>query len=240
MIDVSVVIPAYNEGKRIEKRIEDISNFLNNSQNIENYEIIIVDDGSEDNTKELLSKITDSHLKKIFIKENKGKGNALIEGARIAKFEYISFFDADHDLPICNLSRLINEIQNKENDCIICSKAHTESTVENPNRGFLSKGYYLFSKTLLGLPVSDSQVGAKIFRKKALEQIIPKLCVKRFAFDAELLTAVHAKECNIKEIPVTYVMDKTKKSTVSPSAMGNMFVDTCGIAYRKYFKKWYE
>ena len=73
-----------------------------------------------------------------------------------------------------------------------------------------------------------------------MEEIIPKLCVNRFASDVEILTALNAKNLKIKEIPVTLIMDDSEKSTVTVEEITHMFLDTCGIAYRKYFKGWYN
>ncbi|MFA5382542.1 MAG: glycosyltransferase [Candidatus Micrarchaeia archaeon] len=240
MIDISVIIPAYNKGKIVEQRIENVYNFLKNNKQINQFEIIAINDGSKDDTLQKLSNFTFSEYTLINLEKNMGKGYALRQGFQKAKYSYVAFLDADNDLPIDNLESLILKIKNNSCDAVICSKNHPKSKVENPNRGILSKGYFSFSNNLLKLPISDSQVGAKIFKKEVLDTILPKLCVNRFAFDSELLTAVSSKNYKINEIPVTLMMDNTEKSTVDVKQMGHMFVDTCAIAYRKYFKKWYE
>ncbi len=240
MVDISVIIPAYNKGKVVEQRIDEVYTFLKNNKQINQFEIITVNDGSTDDTLTKLTNFNFPEYTLINLDKNRGKGYALRQGFKKAKYSYVAFVDADTDLPVNNLNNLILTIKNNSCDAVICSKNHLKSKVENPNRGVLSKGYFTLSNNLLKLPVSDSQVGAKIFKKETIDSVLPKLCVDRFAFDSELLTAIDSKQYKINEIPVTLVMDNKEKSTVNVKQMGHMFVDTCAIAYRKYLKKWYE
>ena len=240
-IKISVVIPAYNEGVRINERIKDISEMLDKKESVSDYELVIIDDGSSDETKTLLKNNSHSKVKYILLPDNHGKGHALRTGALNSRMEYVAFFDADKDLPVSNLSVLIDEIQKKGSDGVICSKMHPKSKVEYPlKRRFLSRMYYTFANALFNLNVSDTQVGAKIFKKEALDKVMPKLLVKKFAFDVELLSVLSKYGYKVTEAPVVLTSDKNKFSTVSLSAIVSMFVDTCAIAYRHYIRKWYD
>lgn len=240
MVDISVIIPAYKKGAVVEERVNNILTFLNENKDINNFEIIAVNDGSPDNTLEELSKFNFPEYTLINVDKNTGKGYALRQGFKKAKYSYVAFLDADNDLPLSNLEYLLKTIQNNSCDVVICSKNHPNSLVKNPNRGLLSKCYFKFSNSLLKIPVSDSQVGAKIFKKEVLDSITDKLCVNRFATDIEILTALNTKKYKIKEIPVELDIDGFESSTVNVKEMAHMFVDTCAIAYRKYLKKWYD
>ena len=240
-ITVSVVIPAYNEGARINERIRDISEMLNKKESVSDYELIIIDDGSSDNTKMLLKNCNHPKVRYILLPDNHGKGHALRTGALNSRMEYVAFFDADKDLPVSNLSVLIDKILKTGSDGVICSKMHPESKVEYPlKRRVLSRGYYFFVNMLFNLNVSDTQVGAKIFKKEVLDRVMPKLLVKKFAFDVELLSVLSKYGYKVTEAPVVLTCDKNKFSTVSFSAIVRMFIDTCAIAYRHYIRRWYD
>jgi len=240
-IKVSVVIPAYNESNRINDRLSTIFDLLDSRKDIKDYEIIVVDDASSDGTQTKLKNHHHGKLKHILLPDNHGKGHALRTGALNSSMEYVVFFDADTDLPVLNLNTLIDNIKKTGSDVVICSKMHPESKVEYPfKRRFLSRGYYTFANTLFNLNVSDTQVGAKIFKKEALDKVIPKLLVKKFAFDVELLSVLSRYGYNISEAPVVLTKDKNKFSSVSLTAIKDMFFDTCAIAYRMYLRRWYD
>ena len=173
---VSILVPVYNIEKNIEKNIniliEKISPF------IENFEIIISDDGSEDNSKKIIEKICkeNKNIIGIYSKENHGKGNALKRACEIAKGKYIIFCDGDMEIDPSQLENFF-EIMNKENaDIVIGSKRHKDSIVNYSNiRKIISFVYFMFVKIFFNLPIQDTQTGLKLFKREAIINIFPRI-----------------------------------------------------------------
>ena len=138
------------------------------------YEIIVVDDGSVDGTKIRASEcaLNGGSVKVIGYDQNMGKGFALMHGAMCAKGDFIFFMDSDLDIEPLNLSGYLNSI--KEADLVIASKRHPRSRVEEPmSRRVFSLGFHKIVKLLVGIKVSDTQSGLKGFRSESLRLILP-------------------------------------------------------------------
>lgn len=213
MKQVSLIIPAYNEGRRIRSTIVNYDNCL--KERFKNYEIIIVLNGCKDNTldivKELQEKIT--KLKFINYKEPLGKGGAIIEGMKYAEGNIVGFVDADDAF---NLRGVISLIENVDDgtDCVIASKWKNQrfkDVTEPLTRKALSRGWNYLVRIMLGLNYEDTQAGAKFCKDKVLESIGYNFVSKDFTFDAELLLKIKQKRYKIKEV---FVPSKhTKGST---------------------------
>ena len=180
---LSVVIPAYNEEKVISNTLTKIITFLDKKKI--KYEIIVVDDGSKDKTREAVKKFP----KVILTKERKncGKGYSVKQGSRISKGDYILFTDADLSTPIGKIEKCMKYVNSY--DIIIASRALKDSIipVKQPfYRIFMGKTFNLFVQLFSVRGIKDTQCGFKLFNRKAVDIIFPLQRLNDFCFDVEL------------------------------------------------------
>jgi len=240
---ISVIIPAYNEEKNILNTINETKKVLETTNY--DYEIIIINDGSIDNTAEIVKNNFNykdyKDYKVIFegYEPNKGKGCALKFGVNFANGDYILFMDADLDLHPRQLMNFLNEIKKTNADAVIGSKKAKNSKVEySLKRRILSNGYYYFIKILFGLPIQDTQTGFKLFKSEPLKECIKKTIINGYAFDLELLVILHKKGYKIVEYPVEVTQSRLT-GRIGQKDIFKVFKDTIAIFYRLYFKKFY-
>lgn len=214
-MELSLIIPAYNEELRIERTV--ISYVTKLKKHFKNFEIIIVLNGCKDNTLDVvkeLQKKYPNHIKYQNFKEELGKGGAIIEGLKHNHGNVIGFVDADEAFEAEEIVKLIN--LTSSNDCVIASKWKNKSFTEVTEpftRKFLSRGWNVLVRMLLNLNFNDTQAGAKFFKKKIKGAINIDFICKHFAFDAELLFKIKEKGFTIKEvyIPSRHVEGSTFK-----------------------------
>ena len=171
---LSVVMPAYNEGEHIYENLHIVSEIL--SGFIKDYEIVAVNDGSTDNTRAEIFRCakSDTHIRLVSYKKNRGKGNAIKCGVEKASGDYIAFLDSDLDLPAEQLKEYVIALIQDKADVVIASKMHKDSKIEYPAiRKVISFGYYCMLRVLFHLNVKDTQTGLKVFKAEALKSIIP-------------------------------------------------------------------
>jgi glycosyltransferase involved in cell wall biosynthesis len=236
---LSIVSPVYNGGKHIYRNIHET---LKELEKIGvPFELIIVDDGSTDNTFEEASLVKDGRVRIIHYEKNKGKGNALRRGLDAAKGELVTFLDSDLDIHPSQLSTLIRTREETGADMVIASKRHKDSVVHYPiTRKIMSRCYYqFFVRPWFGLDLTDTQTGLKLFRTEALRDIMPKILVKQYAFDLELCVVAQRKGYMIVEAPVILDYQNTG-SGIRPKTIYKMAVDTAAIWYRVHVLDWYE
>lgn len=236
---LSVIIPAYNEAKRLDKIIQKIISTLETCS--PEYEVIIVNDGSHDGTYEEVLSIATKYpnVKALSYKKNMGKGYALKYGFQFTCGDLILFLDADLDLPPFQVSLFLDYMSKSDADIIIGSKRHHSSKVDFPlSRRILSKGFNLLVRILLNLNISDTQVGMKLFQREVLEQVFSKVSVKRYAFDVELLVSAIRSGYRIVEVPVT--LNFGHDSKINLKAIEHIFVDTLYIFYRMKILHYYD
>jgi hypothetical protein len=125
-------------------------------------------------------------------------------------------------------------------DLVIGSKRHPQSVLYYPPlRKLYSNVYYYLIKLLFGLPVKDTQTGVKVFKREVLDFVMPKLLVREFAFDLELLVVAHMGNYRIGESPIVLEFKNKYAYTIGIKAIYKIFVDTMGIFYRRYIKRSY-
>lgn len=238
MVKLSVLMPAYNEGKRIRESLEETKKTLD-SFNLD-YEIILIDDASKDNTFSEAKKV--KGVKIFNYQKNGGKGNALKYGFKFATGDLVCFLDSDLELHPKQIQLFLDYMDKHKADIIIGSKRHPDSLVNYPlKRKILSWGYSTFVRLLFGLDVKDTQVGIKLFKKEALDEIFPKILVKKFAFDLEVLVNAHKLGYKIVEAPITLNFRRlVEEKRISLLSALPMFKDTLAIAYRLYIKGYYD
>src|SRR3989338_86633 len=204
---LSVVIPAYNEEKRIPETLLLIDEYL--KQKGFQYEIVVVDDGSKDNTIGVIDNFL-NHNKKIRLfrnERNRGKGYSVKRGVLEAKGEYILFSDADLATPIEELEKLLRWI-NDGYDVVIGSRKMKGSIVLNPviwyRRIIGGLGHYAILLAGLKHNIVDTQCGFKCFKEFAAKHIFSKQRLDGGMFDVEIIYIATKNRFKIKEIPVTW------------------------------------
>lgn len=237
---VSILVPVYNIERNIERNIniliEKISPFISN------FEIIISDDGSEDNSKNVIEKICgeNKNIVGVYSKENHGKGNALKRACEIANGKYIIFCDGDMEIDPSQLENFF-DIMHKENaDIVIGSKRHKNSVVNYSNvRKLISFVYFMFVKIFFHLPIQDTQTGLKLFKREAIINVFPRILVKAFAYDLEVLVACNSNGNKIVSAPVI-VNPNRHFGFIKLNVLWKTFIDTLAIFYRLNIVKFYK
>lgn len=214
-IHLSVIIPAYNEERRLPKTLLSIDGYLK-TQNFD-YEIIIVNDGSKDRTSEVVKNLFSDikNLKLIDNKENHGKGYVVKQGMLTGKGEFRLFTDADNSTSIDQIEKIWQEFK-AGYDIVIGSRDIKGAILDPPQpwirQVVLGEGFKLFRKIIINLwSIEDTQCGFKCFTKSAAEDIFPKCKIDRFAFDPEILVIAEKLRYKIKEIPIVWKNDLESK-----------------------------
>lgn len=239
---LSLIVPAYNKDSEV---FRVVSNFVETLKKTAfDWEIIVVDDASQDQTlrEAVRSKRFNgnTHRIKIFSYNlNQGKGFALYFGFKKSCGNTVVFADSDLDLPAENIPTILTTLE-KNIDIVIGSKRHPNSKVNYPLlRRLMSKCYQLLIKSLFNLNVSDTQVGIKAFRREVLDTCFPRIVVKHFAFDVELL--VVAQSLGFKNIiGAPIILNHNFSSTINIKSIYKILHDTAAIFYRKNILKYYD
>ncbi len=238
---VSVLMPAYNEAELISSNIEETVKTFNDFGC--SWELIIVDDGSSDGTYEKALACAAKYSDRIVVKKNSsnsGKGRALKKAIRYVSGDYVVFLDADLDLhPV--LIRTLFDIMRLDNaDIVIGSKLHPNSRVSYPvQRKVISLFYYWLVRLLFNLPCRDTQTGLKLFKTEVLRNVLPRLLVKKFAFDIELLANAHHLGYKIAEAPIV-IKPQRHYTWLGPKTTLKTGLDTLAVFYRMFILKYYD
>jgi glycosyltransferase involved in cell wall biosynthesis len=240
---ISVILPAFNEEGRLYENVKQVEHILNRFIRYNNldYEIIIVNDGSIDNTQmeALKLKKQNNKIKVIFYPNNGGKGKALKKGFSCCKGDYVIFLDADMDISPKHISLFYKYLKKTGADVVVGSKRHPESNINYPvSRKFLSKIYQLINFLLFRLDITDTQTGIKIFKYEVLYQIFPKILCKKYAFDLELIVNANHQNCKIIEHPITLEW-KRAYNRLKLKDIWQIALDTAAIFYRLKIIKHY-
>jgi glycosyltransferase involved in cell wall biosynthesis len=230
---ISIIVPAYNESKRIVPTLESIQKYF--ADKSYDYEIIAVNDGSPDNTFEVLTKCQSRirNLKIINNPVNEGKGYAVKCGMLTASGKYRLFMDADNSVKIDTIDPFMSEIE-AGNDVVIGSIALKAARVKEANgwhrRVFGSMSKWLI-RTLATPKIYDTQRGFKLFTARAANIIFPLQTINRFGFDIELLVIALKNNLSIKEVPVEF--NNPEGSTVKLSDYLRTFTELSRIVSNK-------
>ena len=203
---VSVVIPAYNEGERIERTLSELARYL--EPKFPRFEIIVVDDGSNDETAEKIKRCaqTERQIKLHSYSPNRGKGFAVRLGMLRAAHDAVLFTDADLSTPVEEIEIALAELA-RGFAVVIASRRHPESFIarrQNPAREFIGRTFNALVRVMIGLPYRDTQCGFKCLTRSAAKEIFSRARIDRFSFDVEILLIARAMGYAIKEIPVRW------------------------------------
>lgn len=202
-IDLTVVIPAYNEQERIVPTIGALAGYLSTTSL--SWELLVADDGSQDATRELVGMLGHANIRVLAAPINTGKGDAVRRGLRAAEGRMVLFADADNATPAHELGGLIAALEGGA-DIAIGSRAISGAQVNfrSPLRRVMTAGLHLVVRTLLGVRVRDTQCGFKLFTREAAHRIAAAQTVAGFSFDLELLLLAQRLGYAIAEVPVTW------------------------------------
>jgi dolichyl-phosphate beta-glucosyltransferase len=237
---LSVVIPAYNEESRIGETLVKITAYLDSRDH--DYEILVVDDGSTDNTEGVVTDLSASHPKLTYMKNpgNRGKGYSVRSGLLASKGDIALFSDADLSTPIEEIEKLVPPLLNGEYQVTIASRSLPESNlaVHQPwYRENMGRCFNMLVQLLAVPGIRDTQCGFKCYRREVIEPICKRQKLERFSFDVEQLYIARKLGYRIKEVPVTWINSPaTKVNAIRDSA--RMFSDLFRIrrnGWRGYY-----
>lgn len=205
-IFLSVVIPAYKEESRIGDTLLSLEDYFKDKPY--QYEIIVVNDGSPDNTAKVVKGYMQKvkNLRLVDNKENHGKGFAVNCGMAQAKGEYRLFMDADNSVHISTVENFLPEL--KIGADVVIGSIRLKKASVSENSGWYRRALGYIAKVIIGVlavpGISDTQRGFKLFSRKASEVIFPLQTINRFGFDIELLVIAWVNGLKIKELPVVW------------------------------------
>jgi len=238
---ISVVVPVYRQEKTIE---DDIRNIEKSVEALgQDFEIVVVVDGSPDASYEKACHLAIGRVKVYSYSVNKGKGYALRYGTVRARGDIVVFLDAGMDIDSSGIAMLLSHMDWYQADIIVGSKRHPVSKVDYPLiRRLTSFGYQVLVRILFGLKIRDTQTGLKAFRRGVLDKVMPRLLVKNYAIDIEMLSvANHLGFKRIYEAPVN--VHHSFASLAKPSMrreIFNMLRDTLAVFYRLKILHYYD
>ena len=202
---VSIVVPAFNEAARIRGTIQKIETFRKSVP--WDAEVIVVDDGSNDQTGAVVAAMNLEGVRVIRNNPNQGKGFAVKTGVLQSRGEYVLFTDADLSAPIEELEKLLSAAESKRADVVIGSRAVDRSYIEkhqSRGREFGGIVFNLMVRMILGLRIYDTQCGFKLFRRAKTLSLFQKMTITGFGFDPELLFLASRSGMQVLELPVRW------------------------------------
>jgi glycosyltransferase involved in cell wall biosynthesis len=239
---LSVIIPIYKQEKTIKQDLLNINETL--KQIRYDYEIIAVIDGTSiDKSFQEAKKTKLPKLKVFGYKNNHGKGYAVRYGMAKTKGDYIAFIDSGMEIDPNGISLVLEHMEWYNADIIVASKRHPASMVNYPwDRKIISFGAHLISKFLLGINVHDTQAGLKIFKRPILIKVLPRLLVKNYAFDLEILAVANKLGfTKIYEAPIKLNYDFTSLThATGMKTIYSCFIDSMSVFYRLRILNYYD
>ena len=211
-VDLSIILACYNEGSTFEKSVLKILSVLGKIK--KRWEIVFVEDKSLDETKksveELVSK--NKNFRAIYHIRNMGRGKSVADGIKTAKGDICGYLDVDLEVSADYIPIFINEIE-KGADMAVGQRFY-EGGLNSFGRFLASKIYALSVKTLLKIPIEDTEAGYKFFRREKILPILKKIKDKHWFWDTEICARAYFAELKISQIPVLFERRSDKKSTV--------------------------
>lgn len=233
---LSLVVPVFNEEANVADIIQRTNEVMKSLDLT--YEIILVNDGSLDNTLKNAAKYskTNGFTRIVSYGQNIGKGFALRTGFSNSRGKYVVFIDGDMEVNPSQIGRYVKALD--AGDLVIASKRHPNSRVSAPLlRRFLSLGFNWLVRFCTGLRLSDTQSGLKAVRRQPLQDVFSVLLVKRFAFDVELLVVANLQGLRIVELPIEIELTR---STFKVKEILRMLLDLLSISYRLRVLRYYQ
>lgn len=216
---LSIVIPAYNEAERIIPTIGAIASYVSDLGFP--WELIIADDGSKDETVQLVQDLGFVNLRVLIAPQNGGKGSAVQRGMLAAKGKYVLFADADNSTPIEQVVNLLHKLENEGYDVAVGSRAAAGASEDNKRfiRHLMSNGLRFIVRNFFGIKVRDTQCGFKMYTKEAAQHLHQTQTIMGFSFDLEILYLANKFGYQIAEVPVQWMDAPGSKVDTSKEAI---------------------
>lgn len=225
---VSLVLPAFNEEERIRSTLGKYIAVLGNCGR--QFEIVVVVDGT-DRTADVASKYEDQGVRVLRENRKLGKGGAILWGFRHARFDAIGYVDADGSLSPTDLEHMVHSIIADKADCVVASRwirgsrwIHKEPLIKR----FVGRVFNVLVRSLLQIPVRDTQCGAKFYRRDVIDRLIDQMTVTNLTTDVGFLFHAYQNGAKILEVPVTWDDDSRSRFHVS-IMIPIMFLTIIGI-----------
>ena len=239
---LSIVMPLYKLVAEAGKNLREVADLFE-KHGVET-ELVPVDDGSGDGTDAVLANLKlDGYrhvtLKPVICKKNGGKGAALRAGYEASTGRYVMLLDGDLDIHPKQTPYFFEEMVTKGADIVVGSKRHPKSSVQYPwHRRIVSGCYFTLVKWFVGLPITDTQTGMKLFKREVLGPALERMLVKTYAFDLELLSIAASRGAKIAEAPVV-IRFGNKFGALKPKTVWQMSWDTLAVFYRLRLLRYY-
>jgi glycosyltransferase involved in cell wall biosynthesis len=235
-----ILIPAYNEEARIEPVLRDYAQFFQKNYSGK-FRLFVVLNGCTDNTLGVVQKVAAEFptVRALEFRSAIGKGGALIEGLRLASLgDVIGYVDADGATPPRAFLDLVKKINGA--DCVIGSRWMPGAVIhqsQTSNRRFASRVFHFIVQLLFWMNIRDTQCGAKVLKREAVEKIHPFLQIADMAFDINLLVAVKRADFRILEVPTEWTDKAGSKVALGRSSL-TMFLSVVRVrlVYSPFYK----
>ncbi len=227
MEGLSIVIPAWNEEDRLRRTLLQYLPAL--ESHITPFEVIVVSDGSGDRTSEVARSFESRGVRVLEFPEKLGKGGAILEGLRQARYDYVGYLDADGPIPPEEVYRLVDALA--EADCVVASRWLRGSVIlrREPWISRISgRAWNFLVRSILFLPLRDTQCGAKFLRRSILAPTLRAVALTNRAFDVDLLYHLRKSGRRVREVPVTWQHDPASRMPIG-RAIPVMFVSLVGV-----------
>ena len=239
---LSVIVPVYKQENTIADDLTTINHTLNQIRYP--YEIIAVVDGINiDKSFSIIKKLKINNLKVYGLSQNRGKGYAVKYGMTKTKGDYVAFIDAGMEIDPNGLSMILEHMEWYNADIIVASKRHPASQINYPlDRQIISFLAQIFAHLFLNIKVKDTQAGLKIFKRKVLIKVLPRLLIKNYAFDLEILSvANYLGFKRIYEAPIKLKYQfKSLTHATGLKTVYTCFIDALSVFYRLRILHYYD
>ncbi len=229
-LDLSLIIPCFNEQKILDVSLIEIEKVLKNSRLF--YEIILIDDKSKDKTAVILKKYEKRKNYSVYYHTiNQGRGKTVSDGIMVARGKVVGFIDVDLEVSPLYIPYFVDKILKREADIVTGYRIYRDSII-SLHRMILSRGYSILVRKLLSINLKDTETGYKFFYRKKIIPILKQTRSNHWFWDTEIISLAYKNKLKIIEIPVLFLRRLDKKSTV------NVFKDTYDYLLHLYnFKK---
>ena len=219
MTHLTIVIPAYNEKKLIQKSLERILQFLNGKKY--GWRIIVVDDGSTDSTSAMVKRVNNNKVDLITHERNMGKGTALRSGVAKVSSKYVIFMDADLSVPLMFVDDMLEKLGT--GTPVVVGSRRIENSVIAKHQSFLRENmgvvFNWLTRLVTGVQLNDFTCGFKGFESKAGHKIFGVSVIDRWAYDAEILFLANKMGYTIGQIPVKWTNREDSRVEIGSAAV---------------------
>jgi glycosyltransferase involved in cell wall biosynthesis len=224
---VSIVIPAWNEEDRLARTLERYLPALESRG--DPFEVIVVVDGVHDRTAEVAESYAHRHVRVLRFPNKLGKGGAVFAGIRVSRYEYVGYLDADGPISPEEMHGMVAYLQDV--DCVVASRwtrGASGAGAEPLFNRVAGRGWNFLTRSLLFLPLRDTQAGAKFFKGPIARSLLRSVALTNRAFDVDLLYHVRKEGHRVKEVPVQWMHDSATRMPIG-RAIPVMFVSLVGV-----------